>query len=84
MGLLERHSKKGHSVVRTEVLDGLRKHTVQGHVRNHVEAGCTVHTDAFSSYDGLSTDYAHNVIDHAECYVKGTSTPTAWRTSGAS
>jgi hypothetical protein len=71
MGLLERHSKDGHSRVRTEVLDGLRKRTVQGHVRTHVSAGSVVHTDAFLSYDGLSADYQHNVIDHAECYVNG-------------
>jgi transposase-like protein len=71
MGLLQRHGKDGHSTVRTEILDSLRKSTVQGHVRNHVEAGSTLHTDSYKSYDGLSSDYAHNVIDHAECYVEG-------------
>ena len=71
MGLLERHGKKGHSTIRTEVLDGLRKRTVQGHVRNHVEAGSVLHTDAFSSYEGLNGEYVHNVIDHAEMYVDG-------------
>lgn len=71
MGLLARHGSKGGSRVRTEVLDGLRKASVQKHVRNHVEAGATLHTDAFASYEGLSGEYAHNVIDHAECYVKG-------------
>lgn len=71
MGLLERHGNGGKSRVRTEILDGLRKHTVQAHVRNHVEAGSVLHTDAFSSYDGLSAEYQHNVIDHAECYVNG-------------
>lgn len=71
MGLLERHSKNGRSRVRTEVLDGLRKGSVQAHVRNHVEAGSVLHTDAFSSYDGLSKEYVHNVIDHAEKYVEG-------------
>jgi ISXO2-like transposase domain len=44
---------------------------VQGHVRNHVEAGATLHTDSFHSYSGLSAEYVHNVIDHAECYVNG-------------
>jgi transposase-like protein len=72
MGLLERHSKKGHSTIRTEVLDSLRKQTVQGHVRTHVESGATLHTDSYSSYDGLRAEYQHNVIDHAECYVNGT------------
>lgn len=37
-----------------------------------VEAGTTVNTDAHFSYQGLSDDYAHCVIDHAEAYVDGT------------
>jgi transposase-like protein len=72
MGLLERHGKDGHSRVRTEVLTNLRRQTIQGHVRNYVEAGSVMNTDSYSSYVGLDADYIHNVIDHAECYVKGT------------
>ena len=30
-----------------------------------------MHSDALKSYFGLSSDYVHNVIDHAECYAKG-------------
>jgi hypothetical protein len=71
MGLLERHGKDGHSTIRTEVLDSLRKHTVQGHVRNHVEAGSVLNTDAYESYKGLGGEYQHYVIDHAEKYVDG-------------
>lgn len=71
MALLDRHGKDGVSQVRTEILTSLRKRTVQGHVRNHVAAGSNVHTDSYSSYVGLNTDYVHNVIDHAECYVDG-------------
>jgi hypothetical protein len=41
-------------------------------VREHVEAGATVNTDALLSYNGLARDYVHNVIDHAEQYVEGT------------
>jgi ISXO2 transposase-like protein len=33
--------------------------------------GSEIHTDALKSYDGLEDEYTHNVIDHAECYVKG-------------
>jgi transposase-like protein len=57
--------------MRTEILSSLKRGHVQGHVRNHVETGATLHTDAFLSYSGLDADYAHNVIDHAECYVDG-------------
>jgi transposase-like protein len=71
MGLLERHSK-GASKVRFEMLSELSKRVVQGHVRKHIELGSEVNTDAFFSYQGLDTDYAHGVIDHAEAYVDGT------------
>ena len=39
--------------------------TLRADVREHVEAGSTVYTDALHSYHGLSADYIHNVIDHA-------------------
>src|SRR5439155_17324832 len=70
MGLLERHNKPN-SRVRLHVLHTLRRGGVQGIVRENVEAGSTVNTDAFSSYTGLTADYAHRVIDHAEAYVDG-------------
>jgi transposase-like protein len=70
MALLERHDKPN-SQVRLHVLHSLRKHEVQGIVRKNVERGATLHTDSYSSYTGLTADYVHNVIDHAECYVDG-------------
>ena len=70
MGLLERHGD-GASRVRTLVLPGRKKHNFQPEVRSHVEAGSTINTDAHFSYQGLSRDYVHNVIDHAEKYVDG-------------
>jgi hypothetical protein len=36
-----------------------------------VEVGSTIHSDAHASYDTLSQQYIHNVIDHAEAYVDG-------------
>jgi transposase-like protein len=71
MGLLERHAEKGKSKIRLQGLDGLQKGQMQPHVRKHIEAGSTVYTDAHFSYQGLSRDFAHNVIDHAEAYVDG-------------
>lgn len=72
MALLQRHgANSGVSQVRTEVLSGLKRGYVQKHVRRHVEIGSTLHTDAFASYTGLDREFVHNVIDHAECYVKG-------------
>ena len=66
MGLLERHGE-----VRTQVVSNTRRGTLQPEVKKHVEAGSTVYTDEFSSYNGLESEYAHMVINHAECYVKG-------------
>lgn len=72
MGLLSRHGKDGHSTVRMEVLrNRLTKGVVQGKVRDHVEAGANLYTDDFGSYRGLSADFVHGVIDHAERYVNG-------------
>jgi hypothetical protein len=39
-------------------------------IREHVEAGANVFTDALPSYLGMS-EYEHKVIDHAESYAKG-------------
>jgi transposase-like protein len=71
MGLLERHGE-GRSRVRTRVVPNNKRSSLQPIVREQVEAGATVHTDALPSYFGLDADYIHNVIDHAECYAQGT------------
>jgi transposase-like protein len=70
MALLERHDKPT-SQVRLHVLHSLRRSHIQGVVRENVESGSTLHTDAFSSYTGLIADFTHKVIDHAEAYVDG-------------
>ena len=65
MGMLERGGK-----VRTAVIPGRRKATLQAEVRKHVEAGAALYTDALPSYKGLD-EYAHAVVDHAVEYVNG-------------
>jgi hypothetical protein len=40
-------------------------------VREYVLKGSEVHTDSLRSYNGLAEEYTHNVIDHAEAYVRG-------------
>ena len=72
MGLLERHSTKGHSKVRAKVVPNTRKRQLQPEVYDLVVSGSTVYTDELKSYDGLAKDYTHNVIKHAECYAEGT------------
>ena len=66
MGMLERDGE-----VRLAVVPNRRKKAVQDQVRAHVSAGAALYSDALQSYDGLSQDYAHQVIDHAEKYVDG-------------
>jgi transposase-like protein len=39
-------------------------------VRENVEAGAALYTDALKSYDGFD-EYTHKVVDHAEAYVDG-------------
>ena len=72
MGLLERNTETGKSRVITTVLDGRKKGHMQPIVREFVQPGSTLNTDAHFSYQGLSRDFAHNVIDNAEAYVDGT------------
>jgi transposase-like protein len=72
MGLLERHSKYGHSTVRMEVVRNRKRHQLEKTVMENVESGSLVYTDALRSYDRMEQrGYIHGVIDHAETYVDG-------------
>ena len=66
MGLLERHG-----TVRTFVVGDTGKRTLQPIIRTHVASGSTISTDAWAVYTGLSAEYIHGVVDHAERYVDG-------------
>jgi transposase-like protein len=66
MGILERGGE-----VRTVVVDSRKKKALQGEVRKHVEAGSALYSDPLLSYEGLVSEYAHKVIDHAVAYVDG-------------
>lgn len=63
--VLERGGK-----VRTKVIERRRKTQLQSFVKENVEAGSALYSDALKSYDGLSTEYTHQVIDHAVEYVR--------------
>jgi transposase-like protein len=66
MGILERGGK-----VHAAVVPSRKKTVLQTEVRKHVEAGAALYTDALLSYEGLASDYAHQVVDHAVEYVSG-------------
>ena len=67
MGLLDRNTRK----VRIRHVSDRQGGTVAGFVREHVQGGSYVFSDAFVGYNGLEREYVHSVIDHAETYVKG-------------
>jgi transposase-like protein len=66
MGILERGGR-----VRTQVVPHRKKHMVIPIVKENIEKGSAVFTDELPSYRKLGEDYAHEVIDHATCYVQG-------------
>ena len=66
VGILERGGK-----IRASVVPSRRKKVLQEEVRKHVTAGAALYTDALLSYEGLASDYAHQVVDHATQYVDG-------------
>ena len=71
MGLLERNAPEKHSRVRCKVVESVRRHDLEGQVREHVEKGSEIITDQLRSYNKLHDEYVHQVINHAECYAKG-------------
>ena len=74
-GLLERHSgnkaSKRASRVVLNVVSDCGRDTLQGNVRKYVLKGSELNTDAHKSYTGLGREYVHEVVDHAEEYVRG-------------
>jgi transposase-like protein len=70
-GILERTTPDQHSRVVLTVVPNTRRPELCGNVREHVEKGSTVCTDALMSYDDLEKDYDRRVIDHAVSYAQG-------------
>lgn len=70
-GLLERSERKGHSRVKAHVIRNTGIHSMQKPVREFVEPGSEMLTDAHNAYKKLRDDYLHKFIDHAVTYVNG-------------
>jgi transposase-like protein len=71
MGILERTQGDKHSRVHLRVTKTNRKGELQQIVREIVEKGSELYTDALRSYEGLHGEYLHEVIDHLESYAMG-------------
>ena len=67
MGLLDRKTKK----IRLRHVANTQRETLQGVVREYIEGGSYIFSDAWVAYTGLDREYIHQVIDHAEEYVRG-------------
>ena len=62
--------KRGGDLKATVIPDRKRQ-TLHKMVREQVEKGASVYTDALDSYTGLADDFEHEVVDHAARYVIG-------------
>ena len=72
MGLLERHGGEDEaSKVKAFVVGNTKRGTLHPVIKQNVEPGSNVYTDALASYAGLEPEYVHEFVDHAECYAKG-------------
>ncbi len=70
-GLLERHGPDGHSRVKTRIVRNTRRRVLYPIIRENVTADAEMFTDAARAYFKLETEFAHEMIDHAESYVQG-------------
>jgi transposase-like protein len=66
MGIVERKGR-----IRAFVIPSTRRETLADRLRENVEAGSVVYTDAAAAYTSIKRDYVHYVINHAHEYVRG-------------
>lgn len=70
LGILRRKNDKSGSKVRAKANPNIRAATLQTEIRDNVEPGSRLYTDAWTSYRGLGDGCNHEVIDHAVEYVR--------------
>ncbi len=66
LGMVERGGR-----VRAMAVDTRRRHELHKQIRQNVQAGSSIFSDELKSYNGLSVDYQHAVINHAIEYANG-------------
>jgi transposase-like protein len=68
MGMLDRDLRK----VRAMVIPNVKRATLQEQILNHVAGGAKVYTDDATGYRyAISEGFAHEVVSHAQEYVRG-------------
>ena len=71
LGILERETEGKPKRVRTTVIPDRTKGVMQENVRPHVEIGSQIYSDEAGSYWRMDDEYTHEIINHAEEYVRG-------------
>jgi transposase-like protein len=66
-GMLDRDERK----VRATVVKDVKRETLQAAILNQVEFGAKLYSDDAVAYNELASLYAHDVVNHAQEYVKG-------------
>ena len=66
-GIFDRDARQ----VRAHIVPNVKRETLQNAVLNNVKYGSTVYTDSAVGYDLLHSRFVHDVVNHAETYVKG-------------
>jgi transposase-like protein len=66
-GMLDREQRK----VRAMVVPNVRRDTLQAQILNNVKYGSPIYSDDAVAYDTLKEKFVHEVVNHAEEYVRG-------------
>jgi hypothetical protein len=67
VGMLDRTARK----IRAQVVPDVSRLTLQNAVLQNVTHGTNVYTDQAPAYQRLNKTYLHEVVNHAETYVRG-------------
>lgn len=67
VGMLDRDARQ----VRAMVVPNVQRETLQANILKNVKYGSKVYTDNAVAYDRLDWRYVHDVVNHANEYVKG-------------
>lgn len=66
-GVLDRDLRQ----IRAKVVPNTKRETLQDAVLNEVQRGSKVYTDSAVGYDHLAKEFVHEVVNHAQEYVRG-------------
>ena len=68
IGIIERDTKK----VRVFLVQNRKAVTIEKLVEDNIEKGSTIYTDSWRGYNGLSSNYTHESVDHSKReFVRG-------------